>query len=50
MLSATDILGPEGRIAKRLANYEVRPQQLEMAESVASALINGKHLVAEAGT
>ena len=50
MLSATDILGPEGRIAKRLANYEVRPQQLEMAESVASALIQGKHLVAEAGT
>jgi len=37
-LSAGDILGPSGRIAARLANYERRPQQLEMAEAVARAI------------
>lgn len=49
-LSAADILGPTGRIAARLANYEQRPQQLEMAEAVARAIGEKKHLVAEAGT
>ena len=49
-LTATDILGPEGRIAARLANYEHRPQQLEMAEAVARAIAAKHHLVAEAGT
>jgi ATP-dependent DNA helicase DinG len=45
-----EILGPGGRIAARLAHYEQRPQQLEMAEAVAQALATEKHLVAEAGT
>src|SRR6266568_7219935 len=49
-LTAADILGPEGRIAARLANYEQRPQQLEMAEAVARAIAAKHHLVAEAGT
>ncbi len=49
-LTATDILGPEGRIAARLANYECRPQQLEMADAVASAIAAKRHLVVEAGT
>jgi ATP-dependent DNA helicase DinG len=49
-LSAADILGPTGRIAARLANYEHRPQQLEMADAVARAIGEKKHLVAEAGT
>src|SRR5207244_8960792 len=49
-LSAADILGPGGRIAARLANYEQRPQQLEMAEAVARAIAAKRHLVAEAGT
>ena len=49
-LTAADILGPEGRIAARLANYECRPQQLEMAEAVARAIAGKRHLVAEAGT
>ena len=35
---AADILGPDGRIAARLANYEQRPQQLEMADAVARAI------------
>jgi ATP-dependent DNA helicase DinG len=49
-LTAADILGPGGRIAARLANYEHRPQQLEMAEAVARAIAGKRHLVAEAGT
>src|SRR5262245_3255345 len=49
-LSAADILGPDGRIAARLANYESRPRQLEMAEAVARAIAAKRHLVAEAGT
>src|SRR4051794_34121839 len=49
-LTASDILGPEGRIAARLSNYEHRPQQLEMADAVARAIAGRHHLVAEAGT
>jgi ATP-dependent DNA helicase DinG len=49
-LTAADILGPEGRIAARLPNYEHRPQQLAMADAVARAIREKKHLVAEAGT
>src|SRR5688572_10262867 len=49
-LTAADILGPEGRIAARLPNYELRPEQLEMAEAVARAIAAKRHLVAEAGT
>lgn len=45
-----EILGPTGRIAARLPNYELRPQQLEMAQAVAQALAEGHHLIAEAGT
>ena len=45
-----NILGPEGRIAKRLAHYEHRPQQLEMASAVSKALESRQHLIAEAGT
>ncbi len=47
-LHPADILGPGGRIAQRLPNYEHRAQRLQMA--VAAALRDGKHLVAEAGT
>jgi ATP-dependent DNA helicase DinG len=50
MLTPSDILGPEGRIAARLPRYERRPQQLAMADAVAKALEEGKHLVVEAGT
>ncbi len=44
------ILGPGGLIAKHLSGYEFRPQQLQMAEAVASALRSNEHLIAEAGT
>jgi ATP-dependent DNA helicase DinG len=45
-----EILGPGGKIAARLPHYEHRPQQVAMAEAVASALDAGQHLVVEAGT
>jgi ATP-dependent DNA helicase DinG len=45
-----EILGPGGRIARRLPNYEHRPQQLEMAEAVAEAIQKRQHLIVEAGT
>jgi len=50
MSTPGDILGPGGRIAARLPHYELRPQQLEMAEAVFDAFSRGRHLIAEAGT
>ena len=50
MLTPTQILGPDGRIAARLENYEHRGEQLAMADAVAKALADGHHLIAEAGT
>lgn len=49
-LSVADILGPEGSIARRLPHYELRPQQLEMADAVAKAIAAKRHLCVEAGT
>ena len=48
--SVADILGAGGAIARRLRDYEPRPEQLTMAMAVESALQNRHHLVAEAGT
>ncbi len=50
MLTVADILGSGGSIARRLTNYEARPQQVEMAEAVAAAIAAKEHLVVEAGT
>ena len=50
MLSANEILGPGGRIAARLPNYEHRREQLDMAEAVDRAIHERHHLVVEAGT
>ncbi len=49
-LTAQDVLGPDGLISKRLANYEHRTQQLDMARAVSNALANKHHLLCEAGT
>jgi len=49
-LTPAEILGPTGRIAERLDRYERRPQQLEMAEAVAAAIAERRHLIVEAGT
>jgi ATP-dependent DNA helicase DinG len=46
-----NILGPDGAIARRLgALFEYRPEQLEMAEAVQRAMLEGHHLLVEAGT
>ena len=50
MLSPAEILGPGGRIAARLPNYEHRDEQLAMADAVAAAIQDRHHLVVEAGT
>ncbi len=50
MFSTTDILGPEGRIAKRLPGYEHRREQLAMAEAVERAIAARRHQIVEAGT
>ncbi len=49
-LTPADILGPTGRIAARLQNYERRDEQLAMSEAVGRAMNEGRHLVVEAGT
>ena len=49
-MNSQDILGQGGLIANRLENYEERKQQLEMADGVAAAIREKKHLVVEAGT
>jgi len=50
MFSPSEILGPGGRIAARLPNYEHRAEQLAMAEAVDRAIREKHHLVVEAGT
>ncbi len=49
-MSHEAILRPGGAIAARLGNYEVRPQQLEMADAVAAAIAARRHVMIEAGT
>src|SRR4051812_34559922 len=49
-MSPASILGPDGAIARRLPDYESRPQQLDMADAVAAALAGKQHLMVEAGT
>jgi len=44
------VFGPGGWLAHRHPNYEYRPGQLEMAESVEAASENRQHLIVEAGT
>src|SRR5437763_1638658 len=49
-MSIAPILGPGGAVAGRLSNYEPRGQQLAMAEAVADAIAEKRHLMVEAGT
>ncbi len=41
---------PGGTLARRLSNYELRPQQLDMSMAVAGAFDRSEHLLVEAGT
>jgi len=52
-LVATDLtalFGEEGPLARELASYEPRASQVEMAESIKQALLDGKHALIEAPT
>ena len=49
-MSIASILGPGGIIAKKLAQYEPRSEQLQMADAVAQAIAERRHLMVEAGT
>jgi ATP-dependent DNA helicase DinG len=49
-MSLTSILGPGGLVAQQLNSYEPRPQQMQMAEAVARAIADNRHLMVEAGT
>lgn len=49
-MSHAKILAPSGAIARELANYEARPQQLEMAAAAERAIADRHHLMVEAGT
>ena len=50
MSTISEILGDDGLIAQRFPNYEARPQQVEMAQSVFNALTKKQPLLVEAGT
>ncbi len=50
MLSPTDILGQNGLLAQRIADFAPREVQQQLAEAVARALEQKAILVAEAGT
>lgn len=50
MLNPADVLGPDQLIARRLKQYEHRPQQLKMADAVYDAIASHQHLVVEAAT
>src|SRR5215475_2619701 len=45
-----EIFGPNGLIARNHPDYEYRPGQLAMAQAVAEALDQRRHLLVEAGT
>lgn len=50
MLTAGEVLGPYGPLSTAIANFKSRPQQQEMANSIADALASYRILIAEAGT
>ena len=49
-LTVKQFFGRKGLLADWHPNYEVREGQLQMAEAVAAALADKKHLIVEAGT
>lgn len=45
-----NFLGNGGVISRALKNYELRPQQLKMAQGICKSIETEKHLIVEAGT
>ncbi len=48
--SLEDFFGPKGPLARRLDAYEARPEQVQVAEAIERAMLEGKPCLAEAGT
>jgi ATP-dependent DNA helicase DinG len=44
------LLAPDGLLARQVTGFEVRPQQLAMAQAVDAAIREGRKLLVEAGT
>lgn len=44
------VFGPDGPIAQFHEGYEYREGQIRMAEAIAKAFVDKKHLIVEAGT
>ena len=49
-MRASDLLGPDGPLARDLDGYEHRPAQMAMADAVENALREGGVALIEAGT
>jgi len=49
-LDIQEVLEPGGYVAKNLAGFEQRPEQIQMACAIKEAFASGRHLVTEAGT
>ncbi len=45
-----DILGEQGALAERIADFAPRPQQLAMADAIAAAIAADQSFICEAGT
>ena len=44
------LFGPGGSLARALDGFEFRPQQLEMSRRILRGLVQGRHVLVEAGT
>jgi len=49
-MSAEEMLGPNGPVARSLTGYEVRREQIQMAAAIREAFAKERHLAVEAGT
>ena len=49
-VKVNEFLSMTGPVARRMAGFELRPEQLQMAEAVDAAFEKGEHLIVEAGT
>ncbi|HTV48006.1 MAG TPA: helicase C-terminal domain-containing protein [Phycisphaerae bacterium] len=49
-MNSQQLLSPDGPVARRMANFQLRPQQVKMAAAVDEAFQNSQHLIVEAGT
>jgi ATP-dependent DNA helicase DinG len=47
---AQELWGEQGLLAQALPGFELRPQQVEMAQAIQRAFAQGRHLAVEAGT